>query len=229
MSKRKYLSASEVEAVLDATAKTRHSERNYCLIYMAFVHGLRASELLNLRISDLDFRGRTLNVRRLKNGFSTVHPLLAEEIEAIKAWLMVRTVDTEEGCDWLFATQKGTTLSRQQFYNIMRGLGDVAGCSFAPHPHMLRHACGFALADRGIDTRLIQDYLGHRNIRHTVRYTASNAGRFRGIWTFKREGKKRQLGPNCQPTAFMWSFSMKQKQKSSDIHQLYENAPYFSV
>ncbi|EIM8216809.1 tyrosine-type recombinase/integrase, partial [Escherichia coli] len=50
------------------------------------------------------------------------------------------------------------------------------------HPHMLRHACGFALADNGVDTRLLQDYLGHRNIQHTVRYTASNAARFKGVW-----------------------------------------------
>ncbi|MCM4604482.1 tyrosine-type recombinase/integrase, partial [Escherichia coli] len=55
----------------------------------------------------------------------------------------------------------------------------------AVHPHMLRHACGFALADNGVDTRLLQDYLGHRNIQHTVRYTASNAARFKGVWKKK--------------------------------------------
>jgi type 1 fimbriae regulatory protein FimB len=50
------------------------------------------------------------------------------------------------------------------------------------HPHMLRHACGFALADQGADTRLIQDYLGHRNIQHTVKYTATNPARFEKLW-----------------------------------------------
>ena len=50
------------------------------------------------------------------------------------------------------------------------------------HPHMLRHACGYAQADEGADTRLIQDYLGHRNIQHTVRYTASNPARFQKLW-----------------------------------------------
>ncbi len=64
-------------------------------------------------------------------------------------------------------------------YRVLRGL---AGLPLEIHPHMLRHSCGFALANMGIDTRLIQDYLGHRNIRHTVWYTASNAGRFYGIW-----------------------------------------------
>ena len=212
-SKRKYLSGPEVEALLEATRATRHSERNYCLIYMAYLHGLRASELLGLRLSDLDLRGGTLNVRRLKNGFSTIHPLLTAEVKAIKQWLNVRQFGPDMECDWLFATREGKVLSRQQFYNIIRGLGKQAGCSFDPHPHMLRHACGFALADRGIDTRLIQDYLGHRNIRHTVRYTASNAARFRGIWRVKNNQNKRQLGPKCQSSRLLASIFSESKKK----------------
>ena len=73
-------------------------------------------------------------------------------------------------------------LSRQQAYRIIRDAGIEAGTVTQTHPHMLRHACGYELAERGADTRLIQDYLGHRNIRHTVRYTASNAARFAGLW-----------------------------------------------
>lgn len=64
----------------------------------------------------------------------------------------------------------------------MKKAGEDAGLSVRVHPHMLRHACGYALADKRIDTRLIQDYLGHTNIAHTVRYTASNSLRFMGIW-----------------------------------------------
>lgn len=76
----------------------------------------------------------------------------------------------------------GSRLSRQQAYRIIRDAGIEAGTVTQTHPHMLRHACGYELAERGADTRLIQDYLGHRNIRHTVRYTASNAARFAGLW-----------------------------------------------
>ncbi|HDV1592530.1 TPA: tyrosine-type recombinase/integrase, partial [Escherichia coli] len=68
------------------------------------------------------------------------------------------------------------------FFSIIREAGKRAGLAVKAHPHMLRHACGFALADNGVDTRLLQDYLGHRNIQHTVRYTASNAARFAGLW-----------------------------------------------
>ncbi len=86
----------------------------------------------------------------------------------------------------MFLSLRRHPLSRQQFFYILREAGRLAELTIAPHPHMLRHACGYALADKGIDTRLIQDYLGHRNIQHTVRYTASNAGRFHGIWRKKR-------------------------------------------
>ncbi|EPJ0883834.1 tyrosine-type recombinase/integrase, partial [Citrobacter freundii] len=64
-----------------------------------------------------------------------------------------------------------------------------------------RHGCGYALADNGIDTRLIQDYLGHRNIRHTVIYTASNSARFDRVWNRSKKGKKQLFDPNCKPPA----------------------------
>lgn len=79
----------------------------------------------------------------------------------------------------------GAGLTRQRAWQVIKCLGERAGIEVSLHPHMLRHACGFALADRGVDTRLIQDYLGHRNIRHTVIYTASNVERFRNIWSKK--------------------------------------------
>ncbi|CAI2014251.1 Tyrosine recombinase XerD [Serratia quinivorans] len=70
---------------------------------------------------------------------------------------------------------------------MLREYGRRAGLEVEAHPHMLRHACGYALADNGADTRVIQDYLGHRNIQHTVLYTAANAGRFRDLWEEKRQ------------------------------------------
>jgi type 1 fimbriae regulatory protein FimB len=66
--------------------------------------------------------------------------------------------------------------------NLLLKYSEAAGLSVKAHPHMLRHACGFALADQGADTRLIQDFLGHRNIQHTVKYTATNPARFEKLW-----------------------------------------------
>ncbi|POP23639.1 MULTISPECIES: tyrosine-type DNA invertase [Serratia] len=199
MSQRKYLTQSEVERLLQQALAGGNAERDYCLIYMSFIHGFRVSEACRLRISDLDLRGRCLYIRRIKNGFSTNHPLLKDELRAIRAWLAVRASLRGADSDWLFLSRQGNPLTRQRVYQIISQLGKAAGISVESHPHMLRHACGFALADRGIDTRLIQDYLGHKNIRHTVRYTASNAERFEGVWHRpKNRRKSRQLGPNCK-------------------------------
>jgi Site-specific recombinase XerD len=198
MTQRKHLTETEVEKLLMAAKGSSNPERDYCLVYMSFVHGFRVSETSQLRLSDVDFQAENLFIRRLKNGFSTNHPLLENEIKAIRAWLAVRdSMPGAEG-DWLFLSRRGKPLSRQRIYQLICQFGEMAGISVPSHPHMLRHACGFALADRGTDTRLIQDYLGHKNIRHTVHYTASNPERFEGVWQGKIKAKKGQIGPDCQ-------------------------------
>lgn len=182
LSGRKYLTADEVELLLTATQKSRYPERDYCLIYMCFIHGFRVSEALSLQLSDFSLKEKRLFINRLKHGFCTTHPLLDEEVRAIQGWLEVRRRMAGAESGWLFLSRNGKPISRQWAYRLIRRMGEEAGIAVGTHPHMLRHACGYALADRGIDTRLIQDYLGHRNIRHTVMYTASNAGRFEGVW-----------------------------------------------
>lgn len=196
-STRKYLTQGEVEQLLEAAKEGRHAERDYCLIYMSFIHGFRVSEVRLLKLSSIDLNQGSLYIHRLKQGFSTTHPMLRDEIRAVKNWLRVRATMAGAESDWLFLSQQGRVLTRQRVYNIIQALGKRAGISVCSHPHMLRHACGYALADRGVDTRLIQDYLGHRNIRHTVRYTASNAERFEGVWRSKNKREKLHLGPNC--------------------------------
>jgi len=83
--------------------------------------------------------------------------------------------------EYLFLSRHGKKVSRQQLYRIFKVAGKAANINIDVHPHMFRHACGYALADKGCDTRLIQDYLGHRNIQNTVIYTASNAARFKSV------------------------------------------------
>lgn len=201
MSSRKFLTHHEVSLLLQAVMTSRHPERDTCMILLAFLHGLRVSELLSLRLADLELVSRKLCVRRLKNGFSTVHPLLAEEVKYLRSWLgareTIKSPAAEE--DWLFISRSGRPLSRQRFYNLLAEAGKKAGLAVSVHPHMLRHGCGYALADNGIDTRLIQDYLGHRNIRHTVIYTASNSARFDRVWNRSKKGKKQLFDPNCKP------------------------------
>lgn len=180
--KRKHLTLQEVGQILRAAERGIHSERDYCLIQMCFLHGLRVSELCGMRLSDIDLTGRAVFVRRLKNSLSTQHPLFDAELPALMRWLRVRRRWRDADSDWLFLSQKGGPLSRHQVRLLLRRYGELGGISVSAHPHMLRHGCGYALADLGRDTRLIQDYLGHRNIQHTVFYTATNTQRFMNVW-----------------------------------------------
>ncbi|HEM8294822.1 tyrosine-type recombinase/integrase [Providencia vermicola] len=176
--KRKYISLFEVQKLLDETVYTRHPERNRCLIYLLFYHGLRASEALSLPWSSFDFQQKTLYVCRIKSGFSTIHPLTDNGIIWLKQWK-----ELSKNQHFIFPGKSpDRPLSRQRLYQFLRTLSQNAKLPLLVHPHMLRHACGYELANQRCDTRLIQDYLGHRNIRHTVRYTASNPARFKNVW-----------------------------------------------
>jgi type 1 fimbriae regulatory protein FimB len=129
----------------------------------------------------VDTESRVLHVERLKRGLSTTHPLRSEEIRAVKAWLTQRT-KMKPDADAFFISERRLPLSRKRVWRAVQRYGELAGLPLSAHPHMLRHACGYALADQGADTRLIQDYLGHRNIQHTVIYTAANPARFEKLW-----------------------------------------------
>jgi type 1 fimbriae regulatory protein FimB len=178
---RRHLTGLEVEKLLAAVKGARHEARDRCLILLMFRHGLRVSEAVGLKLADVDLEGRSLHVKRLKRGLSTTHPLRGDELRVLKAWLTERQRMRPDG-KALFVSERRQPLSRKTAWVIIRDYGEEAGLAVASHPHMLRHACGYALADQGADTRLIQDYLGHRNIQHTVRYTATNPARFERLW-----------------------------------------------
>lgn len=181
MSERKHLVSAEVDKLIAATKGSRNEARDRCLLLLMFRHGLRVSEACGLQLSQVDTESRVLHVQRLKKGLSTTHPLRPDELRAIKAWLVERKKLEPEG-DSFFVSERRLPLSRKTAWVAIRAYGEKAGLAVPAHPHMLRHACGFALADQGADTRLIQDYLGHRNIQHTVIYTATNPARFEKLW-----------------------------------------------
>ncbi|HHA1766292.1 TPA: tyrosine-type DNA invertase [Enterobacter cloacae subsp. dissolvens] len=181
MSARKYLNEYEIKKMIEQTKGGLNELRDSCMITMCFMHGLRASELSCLTLDHIELTEGRIFIPRLKNGFSVQHPLQPEEIPLLTRWLALRATFSRADRPWLFLSRKGGRLSRQQIYRLIRHYGQAAGIALPAHPHMLRHACGYSLANRGIDTRLIQDYLGHRNIQHTVLYTASNFRRFHAI------------------------------------------------
>ena len=167
--------------MIGATRGDRNEARDRCLLLLMFRHGLRVSEACRLKLDQVDTRGRVLHIARLKGGLSTTQPLRGDELRAIRVWLKQRARMKPAGKSF-FVSEQRKSLHRSTVNHALKKCSEAAALPFLAHPHMLRHACGFALADQAADTRLIQDYLGHRNIQHTVRYTASNPARFEKLW-----------------------------------------------
>jgi type 1 fimbriae regulatory protein FimB len=178
---RSHLTGLEVGKLIAATKGSRNEARDRCLLVLMFRHGLRVSEACRLKLDQVDTKGRVLHVMRLKHGLSTSQPLRGDELKAIGAWLKQRARMQPTGKTF-FVSEQRKPLHRSTVNFALKAYSEAAALPFSAHPHMLRHACGFALADQGADTRLIQDYLGHRNIQHTVRYTAANPARFEKLW-----------------------------------------------
>src|SRR5688572_22738227 len=175
---REYLTPHEVDQVIATARKVgRHPNRDAALILLMYRHGLRVAEVVSLRWDAVDLQRGCLHVHRIKNGQPAVHPLRGPELRALRQ-LRRQYV----GTPYLFISERGGPLTARAVRHIVLRAGEVAGLTFPIHPHMLRHACGFYLANKGIDTRAIQQYLGHRNIQHTVRYTALTPHRFTDFW-----------------------------------------------
>lgn len=155
ITKRNFLTHSEIESLLKAANTGPHAARNYCLTLLCFIHGFRASEICRLRISDIDLKAKCIYIHRLKRLFNNA-PAIEQRSSGFKNWLSIRTSYPHAESEWVFLSRKGNPLSRQQFYHIISTSGGNAGLSLEIHPHMLRHSCGFALANMGIDTRLIE-------------------------------------------------------------------------
>jgi integrase len=170
-----------MQRFLEAARLGRHGVRDYLLMLMAYRHGLRVSELIDLRLRDLDLDTGRMYVRRKKGSLSTHQPLEGDELRALRVWLRERTQRKEARLSYLFLSERGP-MTRQAVNYLAKECGQRAKLRFHVHPHMLRHSTGYYLANRGYDTRLIQDYLGHKNIMHTVRYTRTAAIRFEGLW-----------------------------------------------
>jgi integrase len=175
---REYLTQAEVERLLKATKENRWGHRDSTMILAAHRHGLRASELTDLRWDQVDFPTATLHVRRVKRGSPSTHPILGDELR----WLRRLQREQEPKSPFVFTSERGAPFTTAGFARMLERAGVEAKLGFKAHPHMLRHACGYALANKGHDTRALQAYLGHRNIQHTVRYTELTPERFKDFW-----------------------------------------------
>ncbi len=172
-----YLDPHEVERLLEAAKEGRHGARDYALLLLMYRHGLRAAEAVGLKLDNVNLKEARLWVKRVKNSLSTEHPIKGDELRALKRYLAGR----EDKLPWLFVSERDCQMVPRALNHMIAAAGRRAGLGHV-HPHMLRHSCGFTLANKGADFRAIQDYLGHRDPRHTTRYTRTSARRFEGLW-----------------------------------------------
>jgi type 1 fimbriae regulatory protein FimB/type 1 fimbriae regulatory protein FimE len=175
---REYLTDAEVSGLIAAAGRNHYGHRDATMVLVAYRHGLRAAELVTLRWDAIDFAHGRIHVRRVKGGSESVHPLSGRELRALRRLKREQQLDSP----FIFTSERGAPFTTAGFRKMIARLGVAAGFGFPVHPHMLRHACGYQLANRGVDTRSLQAYLGHRNIQHTVRYTELAPTRFKHFW-----------------------------------------------
>jgi type 1 fimbriae regulatory protein FimB/type 1 fimbriae regulatory protein FimE len=175
---REYLKNEEIEKLIKAAGNSRYALRDQTMVLIAYRHGLRVSELVSLRWDSIDFRHSQIHVARRKGGSAATHPLTGRELRALRRLQR----EQEPKSSFVFTSERGVPFATGGFRTLLARLGEAAGLDFRVHPHMLRHACGFKLANAGVDTRSLQAYLGHKNIQHTVRYAELVPNRFKDFW-----------------------------------------------
>jgi type 1 fimbriae regulatory protein FimB/type 1 fimbriae regulatory protein FimE len=169
---------SEVEALLAAARKSgRYRLRDEAAVLLAFRHGLRAKELVELQWAQLDLRGATITINRAKGGMTTQHPL-----QAVTLRLLGKLRRQQPDAKYVLMSERGAPWSTSNFRKVLHRLATAAKLEIHVNPHALRHACGFKLAAQGVDTRALSHYLGHRSLQSTERYTAQSAARFKDFW-----------------------------------------------
>jgi type 1 fimbriae regulatory protein FimB len=172
-----YLDPSQVERLLEAAKAGRHGARDHALLLIMYRHGLRVSEAVNLKLDNVNMSEARIWVKRVKGSLDSQQPLAGDELRAVKRYLNGR----EDKLPWLFVSERGCQMVRRAVGHMIAAAGLRADLGRV-HPHMLRHSCGYALANKGQDFHLIQDWLGHRDPKHTSRYTRVAARRFEGVW-----------------------------------------------
>ncbi len=177
VSRMTHLTPGELLSVLKV-ARAR-SARDWAMVLLAYRHGLRASEVCDLKLADVDLRAGSVSNWRLKGSLHTVQPLyrhkgqpLLDEVTALRAWMREREPD---GSDYLFLSQKGGRLHRSQFFRIFRACAEEAALPPPKcHPHVLKHSLASHLVAGNVNLALVKQCLGHKAIGSTMKYVGTS-------------------------------------------------------
>jgi integrase len=180
---RKHVMPGEVEKLRKAAGKGRNGDRNSLMIYMAYRHGLRVSELVRLKWDQILWEEEDIQIQRRKGSDSGTHPMDDVEMKALRKL-------PGDHIGWIFRSERGDRMTENGFFKMLARAGKAASLGFDVHPHMLRHGCGFKLNAERRTTRTIQVWLGHVNIKNTAIYTAMGADHFREEGLGRKKGKK---------------------------------------
>jgi integrase len=175
--RRRYLTEAEFDRLIKAARKGRYGQRDATLILIMARHGLRVTEAVDLKWDQIDFAKGHLHVKRLKGGLDSVHPIQGDELRGLRELRR----EQEPQSAFVFTSERGGPMTRSNVSKMVETSGERAGLPYM-HPHMLRHTCGHLLADAGHDTRRLQLWLGHSDIKHTARYSELSARPFRDFW-----------------------------------------------
>lgn len=176
----KFLTEGQVENLIQAAYKNRskfYRKRNALLVMMMFRHGLRRNEAVGLEWSQINLEDGQITIHRLKNGKMCVHPIKERELRMLREFKKICPSEI-----FVFTSHSGEAVGESVMRDVLKSLGKECKYAFTVHPHMLRHGCGYYLANKGVDTRAIQDYLGHQDIKKTVIYTEMAPNRFNNFW-----------------------------------------------
>jgi integrase/recombinase XerD len=155
-------------------AKER-SPRDHAMVLLTYSHGMRAAEICNLTVDDLDLKAQQLDIRRVKGSLRTTQPLLPhrgtpllDEPKAVAAWLSVRPKDSGNA---LFTSQKGGHLTTTQFYRVFRDIAQTVGLPRSKqHPHVLKHSIATHLIRADMNLAKVGRFMGHAAIASTMKY-----------------------------------------------------------
>lgn len=180
----KVLTLDQCLALLEAPdAQTPEGLRDRAMLALMYATGLRVSELVGLRVHDLDFERAALRVRG-KGDKDRIVPVaglalswVAEYLEDARGTLVN---DPAEG--GLFLSRRGQPMTRVRFHQILKGYLAAAGAPRETSPHTLRHSFATHLMEGGADLRVIQELLGHASLETTAIYTHVSAGRLREVY-----------------------------------------------